>query len=161
MEDMRQTSETMAKHLGCGEFALLDDPMAWHYEESHRLSGPNGQSYHTGYLICCKCGKPVIYLRGDGTIAPCDPSQVRIFERQTVIEEQALAVANQLATPHGLRAEFLGDAKSVGIGGDCRTYTRVMVLIGKWPGDEVLAQISTAISNRTPINRVTYQLFGE
>lgn len=75
---------------------------------------------------------------------------------------EILRIANEIVGPHGLRAEFPGDpetVKSVGVGGDFRTYTPVLVLIGPHPGNEILGQVSTEISNRTPVNRVTFQLF--
>lgn len=73
-------------------------------------------------------------------------------------EEKILKIANEIVGPHGLRAEFLGDALSVGVGGDFRTYTRIIVLVGPHPGDEVLASLSTKISNNTNVNRVTFEL---
>lgn len=75
-------------------------------------------------------------------------------------DTEVLEVANEIVSPHSLRAEFLGgeDVKSVGVGGDSRTYTRVIVLIGPHPGDEILASLATEISNRTGINRITFEL---
>ena len=74
---------------------------------------------------------------------------------------EILRRANEIASPHGLRAEFLGsDLFSVGVGGDERSYTRVVNLIGTDPGDEVLAKISREISNTLPINRVTFEITG-
>lgn len=73
-------------------------------------------------------------------------------------DDEILAKANEVANRHGLTASFLGDAKSVGVGGDFRTYTRIIVLEGPHPGDEVLAQISTEIPNVTGINRVTFDI---
>lgn len=76
---------------------------------------------------------------------------------------EILRIANEIVAPHGLRAEFLGDpenVKSVGVGGDFRTYTPVIVLVGpQHPGGEILAQVATEISNRTFVNRVTFQLW--
>lgn len=75
---------------------------------------------------------------------------------------EILRIANEIVAPHGLRAEFLGDPdtmKSVGVGGDFRTYTPILVLIGPYPGHEILTQVSTDISNRAAVNRVTFQLF--
>lgn len=75
---------------------------------------------------------------------------------------EILRIANEIVGPHGLRAEFLGnpdEVRSVGVGGDFRTYTPILVLIGlRPPNDEMLAQVSTEISNRTTVNRVTFQL---
>ena len=73
-------------------------------------------------------------------------------------DEESLRLANTIVHPHGLSAKFLGEARSVGVGGDFRTYTRVLVLIGPHPGNEVLASLATEISNQTGINRVTFQL---
>ena len=70
----------------------------------------------------------------------------------------ALVTANELSQPHSLGAEFLGEAMSVGVGGDFRTYTPVLCLIGPWPGHEVLQKLSTKMSNITNINRVTVQI---
>jgi len=75
-------------------------------------------------------------------------------------DSEVLKVVGEIVNPHSLRAEFLGgeDVKSVGVGGDSRSYTRVIVLIGPHPGDEILASVATEISNRTGINRVTFEL---
>lgn len=76
-------------------------------------------------------------------------------------DDEILRTANDIAAPQGLRAEFLADpatVKSVGVGGDFRTYTPILVLIGPHPGDTILAQVATDISNRTGVNRVTFQL---
>lgn len=73
-------------------------------------------------------------------------------------EEEALEIANKIVEPHGLKAEFLGDVHSVGVGGDCRSYTRIIVLMGPHPGNEALASLSTKISNNTGINRITFEL---
>ncbi len=76
-------------------------------------------------------------------------------------ELEVLKVANEIVSPYGLRAEFLGDAYSVGVGGDSRSYTRVIVLIGSHPRNEILASLSTEIGNRTGINRITIELINE
>ncbi len=73
-------------------------------------------------------------------------------------ETEVLEVANKIVRPHGLTAEFLGDFFSIGVGGDCRTCTRIIVLAGPNPGHEVVATLSTQISNQTGINRVSYEL---
>ncbi len=73
-------------------------------------------------------------------------------------EIEILELANKIVAPHGLRAEFIGDFLSVGVGGDNRTYTKIMVILGLWSGHEVLASLSTEISNRTGINRITFQI---
>jgi len=75
-------------------------------------------------------------------------------------EHEILKLANEIANPHGLTAGFLAgeDALSVGVGGDHRTCTRIIVLVGPFPGHEILANISTKISNVTNINRVTFDI---
>ncbi len=71
--------------------------------------------------------------------------------------EEIVRRANEIVAPYGLQAEILGDIHSVGVGGDHRTYTPVVNLIGTHPGDEVLARLSTEIGNKLPINRITFQ----
>ncbi len=71
--------------------------------------------------------------------------------------EIMLLRANEIANPYGLTAFFLEGIVSVGVQGDQRTLTPVIVLTGPFPGHEVLAQVSTAISNAIPVNRVTYE----
>lgn len=73
-------------------------------------------------------------------------------------DETILRVANRIAAPYGLRADFLGDAYAVGVTGDFRAYTRVIVLTGPFPGHAALASVSTAISNETGISRVGYDV---
>ena len=72
--------------------------------------------------------------------------------------EKVLKSARKIAAEYGLDVEFLGDAMSVGVGGDDRTYTPVLVLIGPHPGDEQLSQLSTKLTNELPVNRVTFEL---
>lgn len=72
--------------------------------------------------------------------------------------QEILARANEIVSPYGLEAEILEDIFSVGVGGDDRTYTPVINLKGPFPGYEVLAKLSTEISNVLPINRVTFEL---
>ena len=72
-------------------------------------------------------------------------------------DAQILIEANKIASPHGLTASYLGNVQSVGVGGDHRTYTRIIVLRGVYPGDEALAKVSTTISNVTGINRVVFE----
>lgn len=75
-------------------------------------------------------------------------------------DSEILDIVNGISIPHGLRASFLGDdsAMSVGVGGDNRSYTRIIVLEGSFPGHELLADISTKISNLTGVNRVTFHI---
>ena len=71
--------------------------------------------------------------------------------------EEIVARANVIVAPYGLKAEILKGIHSVGVGGDNRTYTPVICLKGKFPGWDVLATLSTEISNALPINRVTFE----
>jgi hypothetical protein len=75
-------------------------------------------------------------------------------------EESILRRANEIADRHGFRAELLPGVRSVGIGGDARLYMPVIVLVGPRLGldDEVLAQLSTEISNNTGGCRVTIDI---
>lgn len=72
-------------------------------------------------------------------------------------ESDALKISNEIVKSYGLKAEFLGDFYSVGVGGDSRTYTKVIVLTGPFPGNEILASLSTQIGNKTGINRITFE----
>lgn len=73
-------------------------------------------------------------------------------------DPEVLVVANEISGRHGLRASFLEGARSVGVQGDAGSYTRVILLEGQFPGHEALAEISTEISNRTGINRITFDI---
>lgn len=73
-------------------------------------------------------------------------------------EDEILRIANEVAAPHGLAAEIFSDIHSVGVRGDDRSYSPVVNLIGPFPGHNALAEISSAITSRTPVNRVTFQL---
>jgi len=73
-------------------------------------------------------------------------------------DDEILRIINELVSQYDMRAEYLKGAMSVGVAGDDRTYTPVICLIGPWPGHETLADLSTKISNATPINRVTFEL---
>ncbi|TSC90553.1 MAG: hypothetical protein G01um10142_378 [Parcubacteria group bacterium Gr01-1014_2] len=65
--------------------------------------------------------------------------------------------ANEIAAKHGLKAEFLGDMQSVGVRGDDRAYLPVVVLVGSFPGWDVLEKVSSEITNTLEIGRVTYE----
>ena len=71
--------------------------------------------------------------------------------------DELLKRANEIAAKHGLKAEFLGDAHSVGVRGDDRAYLPVIVLVGPFPGWIVLEQVSSEITNTLEIGRVTYE----
>lgn len=77
------------------------------------------------------------------------------IERQ---KAEMLVAINALAGEYGLKAEFLGDAHSVGVQGDARTYTPVVVLMGPHPGDDKLAELGSKIWNSVHINRVTFDI---
>ena len=65
---------------------------------------------------------------------------------------------NEILSKWGLSCEIPEGLRSVGIGGDCRTYTLVVFLRGPFPGDDVLAKVSSEITNRFPINRVLFEI---
>jgi len=71
---------------------------------------------------------------------------------------ELLRQANEIVAKYGLRAEILPGAWSVGVQGDERTYTPVIIVAGKFPGHEILSEISTALTNNLKINRITYDL---
>lgn len=73
-------------------------------------------------------------------------------------EEEILRIANEIAIPYGLKAEIFPDIFSVGVQGDGRTYTPVIVLVGLFPGHDVWDYISREISSRTSVNRVTVEI---
>lgn len=72
--------------------------------------------------------------------------------------EEVLAQISRIVASHGLSAEYLPDIFSVGVQGDDRTYSRVVVLVGPFPGWDALAELSSRISNETPVNKVTFEL---
>lgn len=84
--------------------------------------------------------------------------QFAIYRIETTEQDRVnlLEDVKKIVRPHTLDAEYLGNAQSVGVGGDARTYTPVIVLTGPFPGWDVLRELSNLISNTTPINRVTY-----
>ena len=71
-------------------------------------------------------------------------------------DTELLEKTNKIVEPYGLTAEILPDISSVGVQGDSRTYSPVMVLKGPFPGWDILEKLSTEISNTTQVNRVTY-----
>ena len=77
-----------------------------------------------------------------------------------MIDLEALKLANAIVNPYGLQAEFLGNVRSVGVGGDCRTYTRAIVLTGALPVPDydTLRSLATQIGNTTRINRITIEI---
>ena len=67
-------------------------------------------------------------------------------------------MADKIAMQFNLTAEVFEGPRSVGVGGDMRTFTPVVNLIGDFPGHEVLATVSNRITSELPVNRVTFQL---
>ncbi len=84
-------------------------------------------------------------------------SSSNIIEEQRTIAELTAKV-NEIVAPYGLTAEIPLGINSVGVGGDERTYTPIVILIGEFPGYDVLDQLKSEICNTLPINRVTFQL---
>lgn len=68
-----------------------------------------------------------------------------------------LTRANNIATKYHLRAELL-PVHSVGVQGDERTYRPVVVLIGPFPGWDIIEKVSSELTNTLELNRVTYQI---
>lgn len=71
---------------------------------------------------------------------------------------EILARANEIVNPHGLQAEIFEGINSVGVGGDQRTYTPVINLVGAYSDWELLGTLAREIANTLPINRVTYEI---
>jgi hypothetical protein len=77
-------------------------------------------------------------------------------------EPEMLIIANEVASRHGLVAEYLTayngkPARKVCVVGDDRKYNPICVLKGPFPGYETLADISLEISNRADIT-CTYDI---
>jgi len=92
--------------------------------------------------IYAKYGPPVGYLTPD--------------------ESKMLEIANEIANPHGLKAEFLmGEdgrpARKVCVVGDARKYNPICILVGPPLDQETLAEISVQISNNADMT-CTYDL---
>jgi GMP synthase PP-ATPase subunit len=77
-----------------------------------------------------------------------------------VTNDEILIAANHIVEPYGLRVEFLG-GQSVGVQGDARTYRPVIVLVGPFPGWDVLGQLATQIPNELDVNRVTFEFANQ
>ena len=69
-----------------------------------------------------------------------------------------LAAIQEMVAPYGFKAELWPDIKRVCVRGDSRAYLPTVNLIGIPPNHEVLAQISTAITNQFEVGTVTLQL---
>lgn len=74
--------------------------------------------------------------------------------------EEILKKANEICAPHNIKAEFLGENKTVGVQGDNRTYTFVICLIfqEEFRNWEILEKLSNQISSELPINRITLEI---
>ncbi len=72
-------------------------------------------------------------------------------------EERMIAAVNELVSPYGLGAEFLGQVMTVGVVGDFRAYTRVINLTGLPIHHKVLACLANDICNTFPITRITFE----
>jgi hypothetical protein len=72
--------------------------------------------------------------------------------------EELLEKIDKIVKHYGLRAEILAGIYSVGVGGDERSYTPVINLIGPFPGHDILEKISNEITNTFKINRITFQI---
>ena len=72
--------------------------------------------------------------------------------------DELLRGANEIAVKHNLKAEFLGDVRTVGVRGDDRSYLPTVVLTGLFPGWDVLEQVSSEITNKLDIGKVTYDI---
>jgi GMP synthase PP-ATPase subunit len=73
-------------------------------------------------------------------------------------DEELLAKVNTISLKHDLKAEFLSKAHTVGVRGDARSYLPTVVLVGAFPGWDVLEEISSEITNNLEIGKVTYEL---
>ncbi len=72
-------------------------------------------------------------------------------------EQEALLEIEKIISPYNLSVEMPPqNILSRGVQGDEPTYTRVVILKGKHPGNDILSQISTKITNAIPINRVLF-----
>ena len=66
--------------------------------------------------------------------------------------------ANEIVHEYGLTAEIFPDILTVGVKGDGRVYLPVLLLIGPFPGWEVINTLSTKLTNTLQISRVVYDL---
>ena len=65
--------------------------------------------------------------------------------------EEILAKANEIVSPYGLKAEFLGEIQRVGVKGDARAYEPVLVLVGPEIPMRTVIRLSTELSNTLPV----------
>lgn len=91
----------------------------------------------------------------------------KLEETSRVFKEVALEIArrewlcqkiNIFISKWGLFCEIPDGLKSVGVGGDCRTYTSVVFLRGPFPGYDALVDICSEITGKFDINRVLFEV---
>lgn len=81
-----------------------------------------------------------------------------LWSGATLWEKEVQEMVVKIANKYELRASVPPGIRSVGVGGDERSYTPVVVLNGSaFPGWEVLERVSNEITNTCPINRVTWE----
>jgi len=80
-------------------------------------------------------------------------------ERSRLVVAEIVKRVGEIVEPHGLAVEVPEGIFSAGVQGDAKTYTPIVMLSGPFPGHEVLAKLSSKISNTVPANRVTFE-FG-
>lgn len=89
----------------------------------------------------------------------------KLEEASRALKEAALEIArceqlrnkiNLFIRKWGLFCEVPDGLKSVGVGGDCRTYTSVVFLRGPFPGYDALVDICSEITGKFDINRVLF-----
>jgi P2-related tail formation protein len=77
-------------------------------------------------------------------------------------EKEALRLANQIIQSFGLKAEMLPkEHMSRGAQGDEPTYTRIILLTGPLIDQNVLAELSTSITNKVPVNKILFEIRDE
>jgi len=78
-------------------------------------------------------------------------------ERLQLVVAEILNRVSEMTAPHDITVEVPLGHFSVGVQGDERTYTPIVMLKGPNPGWDVIAEISSRISNSLPVNRVTFE----
>lgn len=73
-------------------------------------------------------------------------------------EEELSRQANAIAEKYGLSASIEPDIRAVAVRGDNREYFPVATLRGPFPGWEVMAEVSTEITNKLDISHVMYEM---
>ncbi|MBI4059706.1 hypothetical protein HY406_01440 [Candidatus Giovannonibacteria bacterium] len=77
---------------------------------------------------------------------------IAVFVNELLNSEEYIKYNLKAAIPEGIF--------STGVQGDNRTYAPVVMLFGKFPGYDILEDISTKITNAVPVNRVAHQISG-